>query len=496
MMKIDDSASVVMSRIAVSESAARHSRVEASMLVLAVVLGMCGGAGPADAQPAPTPPGQTFTLGQALDYAVEHYPTVRAALEQVTVASANVGVARGGYLPRFEAVWQTNRATANNIFGQLLPQSVIPAISGPVLSTASADSVWGSAVGGLLSWEPFDFGSRGAVVREAEAGVARARADEGVARLSVQHAVGVAFLQVVAAQQALAAAEADVERRDVLARAAQALADNQLRPGAEASRANAERAAAQTRAIQARQSLVIAESTLTQVLGIADTPVSVSAGGLLERVPPAAAQAPSSEHPLLQAGKAAIDLARTRESVLDVANRPRVYLQSSVFARGSGANPDGSLDGGVNGLGLERANWAAGVQVTFPNIFEFSTLRSRRAGASAATRVETARYDETTLAVASQRRAAAAIVAAARAIAENTPIQLAAAQQSETQARARYDAGLTSVVDVADAQSVLATAEYQHARARVDVWQALLNEAIAQGNVAGFIELLRAEGVQ
>ncbi len=467
-----------------------------SRVVVAVAVSLCAGATQAEAQQGSPPPAQTFTLGQALQYALDHYPTVRAALEQITIASANVEVARGGYLPRLEGVWQTNRATANNIFGQLLPQSVIPAISGPVLPSASADSVWGSAVGGLFSWEPFDFGLRGAAVREAEASVTRARADEGVTRLSVQHAVGVAFLNVVAAQQAVTAAEADVQRRDVLARAAQTLADNQLRPGAEASRANAERAAAQTRAIQARQGLVIAQATLGQVLGVLDGAVAVNAGGLLERVPAAAAQAPSAEHPLLQSGKAAIDLARARESLLAVTNRPRVYLQSSVFGRGSGANADGSFDGGVDGLGLERANWAAGVQVTLPNVFDFSTLRSRRAAAGAATRVETARYDETMLAVTTQQRTAAAMVEASRAIAGNTPIQLAAAQQSEAQARARYDAGLASIVDVADAQSLLAVAEYQHARARVDVWQALLNQAIAQGNVAAFIELLRAQGVQ
>ena len=61
---------------------------------------------------------------------------------------------------------------------------------------------------------------------------------------------------------------------------------------------------------------------------------------------------------------------------------------------------------------------------------------------------------------------------------------------------AAIHAGLASIVDVADAQSLLAAAEYQNARARVDVWQALLNQAIAQGNVAAFIELLRAQGVQ
>lgn len=468
----------------------------AATSVVAVAMSLLVGAGRVEAQERSQPPAQTFTLGQALQYALEHYPTVRAALEQVTVASAHVDVAKGGYLPRLEGVWQTNRATANNIFGQLLPQSVIPAMSGPVLPSATAGSVWGSAVGGLLSWEPFDFGLRGAAVREAEAGVTRARAGEGITRLSVQGAVGVAFLNVVAAEQAQTAAEADVQRREILARAAQTLADNQLRPGAEASRANAERAAAQTRAIQARQTLVIAQATLAQVLGVLDGPVAVSASGLLDRVPSGASQAPSPEHPLLQSGKAAIDLARARESVLAVTNRPRVYLQSSVFARGSGASPDGSFDGGAGGLGLERANWAAGVQVTFPNVFDFSTLRSRRAAAGAATRAETARYDETRLAVTTQQRTAAAMVEASRAIAANTPIQLAAAQQSEAQARARYDAGLASIVDVADAQSLLAAAEYQQARARVDVWQALLHQAVAHGDVTPFIELLRAQGGQ
>jgi len=70
----------------------------------------------------------TLTLEQALQYALDHYPTVRAALEQVSASTANVSVARGSYLPRFDSVWQTNRATTNNVFGQLLPQSVLPSI--------------------------------------------------------------------------------------------------------------------------------------------------------------------------------------------------------------------------------------------------------------------------------------------------------------------------------------------------------------------------------
>jgi outer membrane protein TolC len=88
------------------------------------------------------------------------------------------------------------------------------------------------------------------------------------------------------------------------------------------------------------------------------------------------------------------------------------------------------------------------------------------------------------------------MVEAARAIARNTPIQLAAARQSETQARARYDAGLATVVEVADAQNLLTQAEYQDAAAHVEVWRALLAQAVAGGDVMPFVELLRAAGVQ
>src|SRR5262245_61301337 len=96
---------------------------------------------PVRAQVAAAP--MTFTLEGALQYAVEHYPTVRAALEQVNASTAGVNVAKSAALPRFDAVWQTNRATANNIFGQLLPQAVLPSISGPVIASASSQSVWG-----------------------------------------------------------------------------------------------------------------------------------------------------------------------------------------------------------------------------------------------------------------------------------------------------------------------------------------------------------------
>src|SRR3954464_3777650 len=215
---------------------------------------------------------------------------------------------------------------------------------------------------------------------------------------------------------------------------------------------------------------------------MADGTVIVNAARLLDAAAPGAPPAvPVPRHPLVQSEQAAVDVARAREVVLAKTDRPRLYLQSSVSARGSGANPDGVFDGGADGLGLERTNWAAGVQVVFPNLFDFASLRARRTAAGALTRAEGARYDEVVLTVTAQQRTADALVDAARAIAQNTPIQLAAAQQSDTQARARYGAGLARAIEIAEAQNLLASAEYQDAAARVDVWRALLSRAVAGG---------------
>jgi len=460
---------------------------------LAVIMCMTAASVVTDAQtPNQAAPPQVLTLDGAIAYATEHYPTVRAALEQVNASAAGVDVARSAYLPRLDSLWQSNRATANNIFGQLLPQSVIPSLTGPVLASASTQSVWASATGALFSWEPFDFGLRHATVVSAETALTQARAGETLTRLDVQNAVASAYLGVLAAQRTVIAAQADLDRRNVLLQSVQTLVTNQLRPGADQSRAEAERAAAQTRVIQAQQTLTVSQVLLTRVLGSTQTSVTISGDSLLTRMPSQDIAATSVEaHPLAQLRRASVEQAHAQEDVLAQTDRPRVFLQSSVFARGSGANAIGTFDGGVDGLGLERANWAAGVQILFPNLFDFSPLHARKAAAAASSRASSALYDESLLTITSQQHTAAALLQTTRAVAANTPIQLAAAQQSEMQARARYDAGLANIVEVADAQGLLAQAEVQDQLARVDVWRALLAAAVAQGDLAPFLTILR-----
>ncbi len=187
---------------------------------------------------------KVFTLEEAVEFALKNYPAVRASLERLRAAQAGVGLARTAYLPRTDILWQTNRATDNNITGLTTPNTVIAPITGPVPLSPSNQSAWGSAGGLLFSWEPLDFGSRGARVDAARAVQNRASAEASLTRLDVTVATVNAYLTLLAAEQTVRAAQADAERRETFSKSVHVLVDNQLRAGADASRADAELARA------------------------------------------------------------------------------------------------------------------------------------------------------------------------------------------------------------------------------------------------------------
>jgi outer membrane protein TolC len=387
-------------------------------------------------------------------------------------------------------LWQANRGTRNNVFGTLLPQSVIPSMSGPVLATTSGQGVWGSAVGLLFSWEPIDFGARRAKVDSARAVEGQANAQLNVTRLDVAVATVNSFLTLLAAEQTVHAAQADVDRRDVFAKSVHVLVDNQLRAGADASRADADLARARANFARARQQQEVSRAALANILGIADTKVEVREGPLANK-PPESVPATSaiSAHPVAEAQDARVQELRYQVKVLDRSYYPKFNVQSAVYGRGTGANTDGTFQGGANGLGVDRSNWAVGLVVTFP-LFDIFSIHDKKEIQQANELAETARYDQTVQDLTGQLRKAEASLEGARNVAEATPVELQAARETETQQRARYQAGLATLVDVSDAQSLLVQSEIDDALAHLAVWQNLASVAASQGDLAPFLQFL------
>ena len=430
-----------------------------------------------------------LTVGQAVQQALDRYPAVRSSLEQVSAASAGINLARTAYLPRADFLGQANRATHNNVFGLVLPQSVLPTISGPAQGTNSLSSVWGSAVGTLVSWEPFDFGFRQAAVDTAKATRDRASSEVNVTKLQVSTAAADAFLTIAAAQQTVVAARAGVERARVLDEVIGTLATNQLRPGADASRSRAELAVARTQEIQAEQAVDVARAALAQLLGTGVESIAIEPGILLQ-LPPVSeipGQA-ATQHPLAMAGQSAIAEVKAREKEIDRSYYPRFYLEGSTYARGTGIQPDGRVGGAASGLAPNTQNWALGLNITFP-AFDWFSLRAKKEIEVHNERSASAKYDQVLQDVNGAIAKAAAVLQGAIRVAQNTPIQLEAARATEQQATARYRTGLGNISEVAEAQRLLTQAEIDDALARLGVWRGLLGIAAAQGDLTPFLNL-------
>lgn len=436
-------------------------------------------------------PESPLTLDQAVDFALANYPAVRVSMERALASKEGVSLSRTSYLPQTDLLWQSNRATRNNIFGLLLPQSVVPPISGPALSGTSDRGAWGSAAGILLSWEPFDFGYRGATVDVAKAAQNRANAELSLTKLDVAAAVGDAFFRLAAAQQQVKAAQADEDRRQVLADSVHVLVQQELRPGADSSRADAELAAAKIQLIRAQQGERESEATFAELLGIAGTRVAIDASELLNRTVESLPSQPSlASHPAAQVADSAIVQVQAGEKVLSKSYYPHFNLQGSFSGRGSGANNDGSFGGGTDGLALTKRNWAAGLTVTF-SAFDFPALHYKKQIEQLNERAQRAEYQKTLQNLTAQLERANAAYESAVLVSQNTPIELDAARLGETQATARYKAALAPIVEVAEAQRLLLQAEVEDKIAHLTVWRAMLGEALAQGDLRPFLELAR-----
>lgn len=445
-------------------------------LRLLLLLIFCAAAEPAE-----------LTLSQAVESSLKSYPAIRVSQEQMNAAAASIQLARTAYLPRVDALAQFNRATRNNVFGLLLPQSVIPSMSGPVIGSNNLGSVWGSALGALVTWEPFDFGLRQAQV--ASAGAARRQREAAVKRTQFDVAVASAdaYLTTVAAQQTVLAAQAGVDRAQTIVRTITAQVTAQLRPGADQSRAEAELAAARTQLDQARQALDISRATLGQFTGMEPAGISVVPGGLVrlpEDAPPGALN--TSLNPVAVEQGAAIEQARAELHALERSYFPRFYLQGAAYARGTGAETDGQRLGGLHGLAPNVQDYALGFTVTFP-LMDFAALHAREAEQNAGIRSQLAKSEQIAVDLRAQWNRAVAILNGARRIAANTPAQVSAARTATQQASARYQAGLANVDELAEAQRLLTQAEIDDVLARLGVWRGLLGIATAAGDIQPFV---------
>jgi outer membrane protein TolC len=433
----------------------------------------------------------SLTISQVVQDAQNNYPAIRVSEEELNAAVANIRLARTSYLPRLDGIFEANRATRNNVFGTVLPQNILPSMSGPVIGTNNGGSVWGSAAGLLVNWQPFDFGMRHAKVKSASAARDRANAYVQRTQLEVSSAAADAFLTVLAAAQAQNAAQVAVDNWETLRKSIHALTSANLRPGADESRVEAEKAAANTQLALATQAVETGQATLSKFLAKPDDILKpLNSAHLLGDVPLGAdddAIFHPENTPAMLEQHAAVSQSASDLRATDRSWVPQFNLLAAGYGRGTGAETDGQRLGGANGLAPNVGNYAVGLNVTF-GFLDFASIHAREASQSATLKAEESRETLVGRQLQEQFAQARATVRAMRSIAKNTPVQVASARTTLAQATARYKAGLVSIDDVAQAQRLVVQAEIDDSIARLNVWRAFLQLQSVRGNLQPFLQ--------
>ncbi len=433
----------------------------------------------------------SYTLERAVSDALANHPRIRASVAEESAAEARIDEARTARLPDVGLSAQINRSTGNTVPGAFLSTTGFAPIAGLTRGKSLDEGVWQTGASLWATWDVLSLTRQAAAIDVALAGHVEASAATSARRLEIAYRAADVFMVLVEAQEAVRAAQLSVDRANVLATVTKTLVDQSLRPGADSARADAEVASSQTALARAEQARDVRRALLAEAVGNPALAVEASPNGLLGPIDgltarASAAPAPSPSHPDLVQSNAAVTRATETQRVVSVEYLPRLDLVAAIWARGSGY-----FQSPGSGLVPDTANWAAGATVTW-SLLDIPTIRARARTAAATRDVAVARRDEVYLAVAGELATSTSVLRGALKVAAQTPATLAAARIAEQQAAARFKTGLTPVVEVADAERVLAQAEIDDALAKLEVRRALLLLARASGDLGPFLIMSRA----
>jgi outer membrane protein len=441
----------------------------------------------ASGQPEPQPP--KVTLREALDYAAQHQPAVKAALARLTARQAEVGIPRGQWLPSVGLTAQiiggsTNNTTASYLGAPLVP---IPRIGGTPADTTVSWSPQASTFAGLgVTQEVFDFGRIAAEIAAADSRVVVERRTAEAEALNVRFGVEEAYFTVYATKAVLRATEDGYAREVAHLELARAGVASGMRPPIDVTRADAQLQQFDIERIRARGAVRVSQIVLAASIGSAEPALDIA------DAPPTPAEMPSLDgalkraldnEPLLRAAIERIQAQENETRARFAKLRPDLLLAGTLNTRAGGATPSGSgtVPAG-NGWIPNVPNWQVGLLLNWP-LFEGTLWAVGQASqAQEAVRREEAAMVRESLVVQIGRSYIAVVTA--RAALKQQEASLTSAIANYAQADARFKAGLGTSVEIADAEALRTNAEVALVMGQLELARsrAAFGRAIAEEN--------------
>ncbi|WP_020603933.1 TolC family protein [Spirosoma spitsbergense] len=447
---------------------------------------------------AATPPGGTampLTLTQALDRVQQTYPSIKARQAQVSAALYGVKERQADYLPHTIFQSQALYGTSNQVQGTFFPNegTAIPIVGAIKPAGNTPDMVWTSFATLLTDWAFFDFGKVRSTVQVARGEVATQKAALTNEIFQQQVRTADAYLLTLVTHELVQQQQANLTRVETFRQMTTARAQSGLRPGVDSSLAQAEVSRARLILTEAQQAEQTQKIRLGELTGLDPAAFSVSQTAFYETLPATVAEATYIDNnPVLQIGQAEILTTQDQAKAARLSWLPSFRLLGAAWARGSGLDNVKAADGNLiyhkglwDGVKFRAYDVMVG-PVLYWELSNYWRASNRAQQFRLLGQSRQFDLDEERLGLNRQRETANLDYAFALASVTNADQQIRAARGAYEQSLSRYNAGLTGALELSQAFAILNRAEIDKAVSTASVWQSLLKQAAATGELSAF----------
>lgn len=430
-------------------------------------------------------------LQDAIDLAASHYHLLQSKKLEADAATKYIDVVKYSKLPSVDASYQAGLGTANNLTGLFYPNGILP-ISGPPSSSNQFSPATGSAASVLMNWQAGTFGQRDAQIRVANADADARKADWQQAIFLHKINVISTYLDILLIKEKLNIHLKNIERINTSLNQSRTLAITGLKPGVDTALFLSELSKAKIDAMHADQQLQISQLQLAQLIGLDRTLPTPSDTSFLRALPNEFIHQNEviNKNPLVLRAQSLVDLNKSKEDLLDKSALPKLNVWGNVFARGSGFQKDGEVKF-IDGLGLNRWNYSAGVQVVYP-ILKNGEVKKQIIQQNILTQAAQENGEEVKSLLLLQQNIANTTFTQSTAIANESKQLLSSGQYAYKAMQTRYETGLVSFSELIQAQYNLIKAELDNKTAYWDVWKALLLQTAVQGDEQLFLKATKS----
>jgi outer membrane protein TolC len=421
--------------------------------------------------------GAELTLAEAVAVALQQHPALRAADRATDAAASGIEQARAGFLPSIELSESVLRG--NNpvyAFGSLLNQGRFTAADFALDRLNHPDPItnWRTNLGGSV---PLFMGGRTRLGFE-QAQLAHQAVRTGRTRVEQEVIFGVsrAYAAILLAEEALATVDSAVRTAEANLTAAEARQEAGMVVASDALAARVRLARLQEERIAAGHQVSLSQATLNEAMGIPLGRSHRLTGSLA--LPPAGPEQPEELERLarehrpdlkqveLEEQRLAKEIQRAKGTFL-----PSLHLMGNYEINNHGIAADG------------QDSWSVGLALNW-NLFKGGGDRARLAEAQAHYYRTGALKERLANAIGLEVREASLALATARERADVARQAILHAEEALRIVRERYQAGLTTIVELLDSETALTAARTTLTRTLYDatVGQARLELSLGLPN--------------